>query len=229
MNDHWLYLLLDAGTISIPFVFSFYRKTYFVAKWNAFWPANLITALLFIGWDILYTHAGIWGFNARYLTGVSVGNLPVEEVLFFICIPYASVFTYFCFRTFFSKVNIPAASVTVVLVVALLAGGVIFFQQAYTVVTFFALALLLLYLQFVKRASWMPHFYLLYLVILIPFFIVNGILTGTGIDEPVVWYSEDEIIGFRMLTIPFEDVFYGMLMLLMNIALFERFRKSIGE
>jgi lycopene cyclase domain-containing protein len=64
----------------------------------------------------------------------------------------------------------------------------------------------------------MGVFFFSYLVMLIPFFIVNGILTGTGLEEPVVWYKPEEIAGIRMLTIPVEDVFFGMLLILLNVA-----------
>ncbi|MEZ4686865.1 MAG: lycopene cyclase domain-containing protein [Bacteroidia bacterium] len=51
--------------------------------------------------------------------------------------------------------------------------------------------------------------------------LVNGVLTAL----PVVWYNDLENLNLsRLGSIPVEDPFYGMLLLLMNISLFEWFK-----
>ena len=58
------------------------------------------------------------------------------------------------------------------------------------------------------------------MVILIPFLIVNGFLTAI----PVVLYNDAENLNLRIYTIPFEDIFYGMLLVLMNIVIYEKLK-----
>jgi hypothetical protein len=64
------------------------------------------------------------------------------------------------------------------------------------------------------------------LVALIPFLIVNGVLTGATTPEPVVWYSELHIMGPRIITIPVEDLFYNYDLLLPIIWLYEKFKST---
>jgi lycopene cyclase domain-containing protein len=67
----------------------------------------------------------------------------------------------------------------------------------------------------------MGRFYVAFAFTLIPFLLINGLLTGSFIDEPVVWYDDNETLGIRLGTIPFEDIFYGMLLILTNIIVLE--------
>ncbi len=223
MNQKYLYLALNIGSFIVPFLFSFYPKANFSKKWKYVLPAITITAIIFILWDELFTQMGIWGFNEKYLTGMKIMSLPLEEVLFFFCIPYACIFmnfalTYLFERDYFYPHHEIISSV--IIFCMLLFGGY-YIGNAYTGVTFMALGLFLAYQMLKLRPRYMGRFYFSFMFILIPFFIVNGILTGSWIDEPVVWYNDNENMGIRLGTIPLEDVFYGMLMILMSVTIAE--------
>jgi lycopene cyclase domain-containing protein len=98
---------------------------------------------------------------------------------------------------------------------------VLFYDRVYTLITFGLLAAVLIITEFVVKSTIMSRFYLAYLVSLIPFYIVNGLLTSI----PIVMYNDAENVAFRVGTIPFEDHFYSLSMLLINILFFEYFRK----
>jgi lycopene cyclase domain-containing protein len=225
-------LTIDLATILVPFLFSFYKPADFSKKWKYLFPAILIPGIIFITWDEVFTQLGVWGFSQQYLSGIYIGNLPLEEILFFICIPYACVFTYEALNYLIKKdlLQSSAKIISVILIISCLVLGFLNITKWYSSVTFLGLASYIALLQFVWRATYLGRFYFSFLFILIPFFIVNGILTGSWIDDPVVWYNNDENLGVRMGTIPVEDVFYGMLLLLMNVSVFEWLqRKQLSD
>ena len=219
---HATYLVIDLASIAVPLIASFHPKLRFHRMWFAFWPACIATTLLFVGWDILYTHWGIWSFAERYTLGIYIANLPIEEVLFFVCIPYASIFSYHCLKLFgLARMSDRIArGFAIGLSIALLGIAIAFPDRLYTSVSF-ALCSLLLFLVARSKAAWLSIFLSAYACILLPFFIVNGLLTGTLLDEPVVRYDNAHNLGIRLLTIPVEDVFYGMLLLLLTTTLYE--------
>ncbi len=220
---NYLYLLIDIFTVIVPFGFSFHPKIKFYTRWKAFFPAAFITGVVFIIWDAIYTAKGIWGFNPRYITGVYFFHLPVEELMFFLCVPYASVFTYHCLTSFY-KLQWKRKNETICALLLssfLLITGFIFYSRLYTSVTFISLSMLILLLNFVFKVHWFGKLLTVYAVLLIPFFIVNGLLTGSCLQQPIVWYNPLQIIGVRIFTIPIEDFFYGFELISLNIAFYE--------
>ena len=54
----------------------------------------LPAAAVFIAWDVHAIAVGHWWFNEGQITGVRVGNLPLEEILFFVIVPVCAVMAY---------------------------------------------------------------------------------------------------------------------------------------
>ena len=228
METKFLYLILNVLTIALPFLLSFDKKVGYYKRWHFLFPSIIIVAVIFIIWDVIFTSAGIWGFNEQYLVGFTIANLPIEEWLFFITVPYASVFIYDCIKYYFPNWRISDAGniVAVFLAIILIIFAILNLGKHYTYVTFITLAFILLLLATVK-SDFLGRFFVSYLIVLIPFLIVNGILTGSWISEPVVWYNDNFNLDLRLLTIPIEDIFYGMLLILSNVALYEYFQNRI--
>lgn len=227
--SHLLYLVVDLSALLVPLLFSFHPRIRFYKQWNAFFPANLLAALLFIVWDELFTLHGVWHFNPRYLTGLYVFHLPVEELLFFVCIPYSCVFTFHCLNRFYN-LSWPARLEKIfflLLPLLLLATGCVYHDRLYTVVTFISTAITCLLLRFIIKVNWAGKAVTVYIVLLIPFFIVNGILTGTGTEQPVVIYNNLENLTVRVLTIPVEDILYGFELFLINLLFYSFFQNHL--
>src|SRR5690349_12042868 len=106
MSTHLYYLFVNLGCIIVPFLFSFHPKLMFYKQWKLFVLGIAAMMAIFIPWDIYFTSTKVWGFNPEYILGCYIGSIPVEEWLFFICIPYACLFTYHCFKVLIN--NIPA-------------------------------------------------------------------------------------------------------------------------
>ncbi len=222
----FLYLWLNLGSLIIPFLFSFHPRLSFYKKWKSLFLGIAIMMAVFIPWDIIFTENGFWGFNPEYLTGYYLLGLPIEEWLFFICIPYACVFTHYALLEIFPKfsfgkrtANIIYISIITILIIPLW----YYYDRWYTLVNF-VYGLLILAMVYNYRKSLLQSFFATYLIILIPFFIVNGILTGTGIEDQVVWYNNNENLGIRMLTIPVEDTIYNLGMLLTVLFVTEKIK-----
>jgi lycopene cyclase domain-containing protein len=209
---------------------SFDKKVAYYKRWKYLFPSILIVALVFLAWDVLFTKFGIWGFNASYLTGWNIINLPVEEWLFFITIPYASVFIYDCIKSYFPNLDVQNGGYifAVLLGIFLVVLAILNLGKHYTYITFISLSLILLLLV-IRKSEYLGRFFIAYGLVLIPFFIVNGILTGTWIREPVVWYNDNFNLDIRLWTIPLEDVFYGMLLILGTVAFYEHFQKKVQQ
>lgn len=226
-----LYLWLDLLAILFPLLLSFEKNLRYYKKWAFLFSATVLTMIPFLIWDVLFTLNGIWGFNPDYLVGIKLLSLPLEEILFFIVVPYASLFAFYAIRFHFPKYKVEKKFgqwITMILFTAAILITVFNLSHLYTLVNFSFFAVVLMTVYFSAREL-LNAFYAIFPVLLIPFFIMNGILTGTGIVDEIVWYNPNEIMGLRLGTIPVEDVFYAFSLLLMVLVLKEALEKVWGK
>jgi lycopene cyclase domain-containing protein len=166
-----------------------------------------------------------------YHSGFLLNGLPIEECLFFIVIPYASIFLHEAFILYFPSIKLNdkftgLLSYGIIIISVLVI--ILNYDKAYTV---YAYSLLIgsLFISIFIRKALINQFYLSFLLILVPFFIVNGILTGTFIESEVVWYNNNENLGIRILTIPVEDFAYGFSMIFFNLLLIGKLKTIMSK
>ena len=220
-----LYLYLLLFTITGPLIRSFEGRVKFYSKFHALFAAVIVVGLPFIIWDIMFTEWAYWGFNPTYLLGWEVAGLPVEEWAFFVIIPYTCIFCYEIFDYFLGdRWAVPYPRIiSGIVAVILLIVGMANSERAYTSWTGVSTAVILGAIV-VQNPAWLGKFWRMYLVIIIPFLIVNGGLTGSFTAEPVVWYSDAQNLAIRAGTIPIEDFAYNLLLLLANVYVYEMVR-----
>ena len=220
----YVYLTLEIFAILVPLIYSYDRKLQFYVKIKSVVLSIFIVGSFYVLGDILFTKYGIWGFNPRYHSNIVLFKLPVEEWLFFIVIPYASLFLHDTLIYLFPNLKLSdwqTRSVSVVLVVCLAIVVLMNIEKAYTAI-YGSIAIFAIILASLGTSQLLNRFYLTFMVILIPFFLVNSVLTGSFIPEEVVWYNNYENLGIRILTVPVEDISYAFSLILFNLLLINK-------
>lgn len=211
----YTYLLIDLGAFFFPFILSFDKKVAFYKKWKSVFLAILITAIPFLIWDYFKTDAGVWSFSEEHTLGIKLLNLPIEEVLFFVIVPYCVLFIYACIKSYFgeilSRYDVYLKYFMVLLSVILILTQ---FSHTYTLVVSISI---LIYTLFYTRIEKGGGLLITFLVHLLPFYIMNGMLTNI----PVVIYNEAEYMGYRTFGVPYEDILYSYAMLLSFLGVYK--------
>jgi len=74
------------------FLFSLFLKwKYRIHLYRSRKEMLIITAAFFViatMWDTFAVYRGHWSFSGKYLIGIKIGLLPLEEYLFFLILPY---------------------------------------------------------------------------------------------------------------------------------------------
>lgn len=223
----YTYLLINLFTIIGPLALSFDKKVAFYKKIKYLIPGQIITALLFLIWDHWFTIWGVWGFNDAYITGIKFGALPLEEIMFFLTVPYACVFIYECLNIYFPsdpfKKIVPFLNLLIIAICIFLLIN--YYNKLYTAITALFTLFFMIQQVVIGKRSFLGQFYRAYLVAIIPFLIVNGILTSL----PVVWYNDTQNLGIRIYTIPADDLLYNFLLFIMNISFYEFFQRKFKK
>lgn len=222
ISDSYYYAAILLSAVLGPFILSFSKQTATLTYLRYAFFAIIVVSLPFILGDMLYTYLEVWGFNSIYVLGIYIYILPIEEVLFFILIPFCCVFIFECVLQWCAtKYNI-----RILLGIAsciCLATAFIFYKQYYTAATTGFSAIVLGYMFFRYKARY-ANIAIAFLFSCIPFLLVNGALTGGFSPEPVVWYNSAHICNIRIGSIPIEDISYSWNMVSLVLLIYSALR-----
>ncbi len=214
------YLLIVAGAFAIPFLFGIKKQNPFFRNLKHLVPAILFSGAIFIIWDLRFEEKAIWRFNEEFVLGINILNLPIEEWLYFLGIPFLSVFIYEYLKTNFpnfEKANVFLAFSLVLFVLF----GILAYTTRQKLYPFFAFFLTTIYLGYtIFRNRFKKHytkFYLGYFVMLVPFLIISGLLTRL----PIIEYNPDYLLNVKLYSIPLENFVSLFLLYLMNVTIYE--------
>jgi lycopene cyclase domain-containing protein len=90
--SRYLIVLLLSGVP--PFLLSFYGPLAFWRHARALGATLSFVVVVFGAWDVVATARGHWHFDPAGVYPARLINLPLEEVLFFVVIPFCCIFTW---------------------------------------------------------------------------------------------------------------------------------------
>ncbi len=92
--DRFEYLLLMAACLLVTMPLEFVLRARVYRRPLRLLIALLPTVAVFVVWDVVGILRGHWSYNPRFTTGVTIGVMPIEELVFFLVIPICGLLTY---------------------------------------------------------------------------------------------------------------------------------------
>lgn len=193
---NWVGLLGGYAAISIPYII----WDYFVTNW----------------W---------WYFNPMYTLGITVGTLPIEEILFFFVIPWSCLVIWINLRDRIQRIvtwHVEWGFFTLSMAI-----GIWSYMTAvwYTAAVCVVIALITVLSWFTEHWLCRKSSLLFLAVVSVLTLVFNGYLTW----RPVVVYNSAVMTNLRIGTVPVEDFFYGLGLLCGIVMVYEVFERRLKK
>ncbi|MGZ5376444.1 MAG: lycopene cyclase domain-containing protein [Mycobacterium sp.] len=92
--DRWQYLIVLVACLAITAPLELLGSGVYRQAWRTA-GAVLPVAAVFVVWDAVAIAAHVWTYNPDFVTGFQLpGQMPIEELLFFVVIPLCGLLTY---------------------------------------------------------------------------------------------------------------------------------------
>ncbi len=92
--DHFQYLIVMALCVLVTLPLELFLDAKVYRRWKLLLLAMLPTLVVFVAWDIVGIIRGHWWYSDQFITGVNLGPMPLEELVFFIVVPLCGLLTY---------------------------------------------------------------------------------------------------------------------------------------
>lgn len=208
------YLIFNIIVIAGPLIFGSMKKFYFLNRIRETLIAISVPIIPFLIWDAMVTDRH-WFFNNNYVIGIYYFGLPIEEIMFFVTVPFACVFTWEMINRFTKNIDLkfPVEIYFLPIIFFLLSIYMLILGKEYTSLVFVALTLTFIYDRVLNTKFFLMKNVPLYLSLITIFTIIfNGYLTY----RPVITYDEQYQLAFRIFTIPVEDFLFGFSLLIIS-------------
>lgn len=94
MDDRYQYLALMLACVLITLPLEFLLRARVYRQPVRLAVALLPTVVVFVVWDVLGILRDHWSYSPRFTSGVMLGPMPLEELVFFLVIPVCGLLTY---------------------------------------------------------------------------------------------------------------------------------------
>lgn len=199
----YLYLLFNC-IVAVPvLILSVKSDVKIHSNWRALLWVFGCVSVPFTLWDIWAAKNGHWLFNDRYITGITILTLPIEEILFFLSVPFAMLYVWGVVqkhvkdrplgRSVIDGCLVLVSGIAVTLLVSNWGKG----YTRSVLPAVLATNLLLV----TNRLRLSSRFWVFQLYHLVLFVVCNTFLTAL----PIIEYGQGSIIGVRFGTVPVED------------------------
>lgn len=204
---NYTYLIFNLAVLLPPLLISIFSDVKTYKNWRAIGAAILAVSIPFVLWDIWAAANNHWFFSSSYITAPRYFGLPLEEILFFVTVPFAMCFVWDVLAKYIP--NKPVSDILAATGVSLLSLASIVlllaqWSRGYTRSAALAMAIGLIVV--VASGWWRRNrFWWFQLLLVTIFFIANTFLTAL----PVITYGADSAIEYRIGTIPLEDFLFN--------------------
>jgi hypothetical protein len=214
------FLALAIAPLLFPLIFQFDKKLFSDGNFKAALGASLVSTIVFSVICIVQHWFGLLSYNDTM--GIFFKDIPLEQYLLNFTFSFAAIGLYQYLNLKFPKNDLQRYSLAMSNLLLGLCVAFLFFAYTkwYTLSTFATLLVLLLFIEYIGKLRFMYRAYRAFVVMLVPFYIIYGILFWSG----TITIAKNQLSGMCLASIPIENHFVALAMMLVSIYMFEFFR-----